>query len=119
VLPPLAVTTAGAAVALYNGYFGAGSGILVITLLLLTTESVVHRANGLKNVILVVADVLPAVVFAVVGTVVWRAAWPLGVGAVIGGLVGPSVARRVPQAALRVFIGCCGVLLAAYLFLRG
>lgn len=114
-LHPVVVGSAGAVVALYNGYFGAGSGILLITLLLLTTESVVHRANGLKNVILVAADVLPAVVFAVVGTVVWRAAWPLGAGAVVGGLVGPSVARRLPESLLRVLIGCCGVALAVFL----
>jgi hypothetical protein len=117
-LHPLVVGVAGAAVALYNGYFGAGSGIVMITLLLLTTESAVHRANGLKNVILLAADVLPAVVFAAVGTVVWRAALPLAAGAVAGGLVGPSVARRLPEALLRVLIGCCGVALAAYLFLR-
>lgn len=118
VLRPLAVTVSGAGVALYNGYFGAGSGILMITLLLLTTEAVVHRANGLKNVILLAADVLPALVFALVGTVVWRAAWPLGLGAVVGGLIGPSVARRLPEAVLRILIGCCGIGLAVYLFLR-
>lgn len=118
-LRPLAVGVAGAGVALYNGYFGAGSGILVITLLLLTTESVVHRANGLKNVILVAADVLPAVLFAVLGAVVWRAVWPLALGAVVGGLIGPSVARRLPEALLRILIGCCGIALAVYLFVRG
>ena len=118
VLRPLAVSVSGAGVALYNGYFGAGSGILMITLLLLTTEAVVHRANGLKNVILLSADVLPALVFALVGTVVWRAALPLGLGAVVGGLVGPSVARRLPEAVLRILIGCCGIGLAVYLFLR-
>ncbi len=47
---------AGAGVAVYNGYFGAGSGILLIALLLLTTEPVLHRANALKNVVLVAAD---------------------------------------------------------------
>jgi uncharacterized membrane protein YfcA len=108
----------GGGVALYNGYFGAGSGILLITLLLLTSEPVLHRANALKNVILVAADLLPAVLFAVVGTVVWHAAWPLGLGALVGGLVGPTVARRLPEAVLRVLIGCCGVALAAYLFVR-
>ena len=102
----------GAGVALYNGYLGAGSGILMITLLLLTTESVLHRANGLKNVILLLADVLPALVFVLVGSVVWRAAWPLGLGALAGGLIGPSVARRLPEALLRVLIWCCGIGLA-------
>jgi hypothetical protein len=36
----------------YNGYFGAGSGILLIALLLLTSEPVLHRANAAKHVLL-------------------------------------------------------------------
>lgn len=117
--PPRALLAVGAgAVALYNGYFGAGSGILLIALLLLSIEPVLHRANALKNVILVVADVLPAVLFVLLGTVVWAAAVPLGVGAAIGGLIGPAVARRVPAAVLRVLIACCGFLLAGVLLVR-
>jgi uncharacterized protein len=117
-LPPLAVAAWGGGVALYNGYFGAGAGILLITLLLLTAEPVLHRANALKNVILVAADLLPAVLFAVLGAVVWRAALPLGAGAVVGGLIGPSVARRVPASVLRVLVGLSGLLLAVVLLLR-
>lgn len=115
-LHPALVAASGFGVAAYNGYFGAGAGILLITLLLLTAEPVLHRANALKNVILIAADLLPAVLFAVLGAVVWRAVLPLGVGAVIGGLIGPSVARRVPASVLRVLIGLCGLALAASLF---
>jgi hypothetical protein len=89
----------------------------MITVLLLSTERRLHRANALKNVILVVSDILPAVLFAMLGTVVWHAVWPLGIGALGGGLVGPSVARRVPPALLRVLIAICGLALAAYLLL--
>lgn len=117
-LSPPAVALSGAGVALYNGYFGAGSGILVIALLALTAEPVLHRANALKNVILVASDLLPAALFAALGVVVWRAAVPLGLGALVGGLIGPSVARRLPETVLRVFVGCCGVVLAVYLFVR-
>lgn len=106
-------------VALYNGYFGAGSGILLIALLLFTEEPVLHRANAMKNVILLASDVLPAVVFAVAGTVVWSAALPLGVGAVVGGVIGPSIARRVRQEIMRWFVAGCGVVLAAWLFVTG
>jgi uncharacterized membrane protein YfcA len=112
------VGVAGGAVAIYNGYFGAGSGILLIVLLVLTTEPVLHRANAMKNVILVASDVLPAVLFAVLGTVVWHAMWPLALGAVIGGLIGPSVARRLPAPVLRVSIALCGFALAVYLSVR-
>jgi uncharacterized membrane protein YfcA len=117
-LHPALVAISGAGVAAYNGYFGAGSGILMIALLLITTEPVLHRANALKNVILLAADILPAVLFAVLGTVVWRSMWPLAIGAVLGGLIGPSIARRVPAVILRVLIGLCGFGLAVYLFLH-
>jgi len=103
-------------VALYNGYFGAGSGILLIALLLFTKEPVLHRANAMKNVILIASDLLPAVLFVIVGSVVWSAAVPLGVGALIGGLIGPTVARRVDHRIMRWLIALCGFALAAWLF---
>lgn len=103
-------------VALYNGYFGAGSGILLIAVLLFTEEPVLHRANAMKNVILLASDVLPAVLFAVAGTVAWHAAIPLGLGAVVGGLIGPSIARRVRQEVMRWLIALCGFALAVWLY---
>jgi uncharacterized membrane protein YfcA len=117
-LHPILVGISGTGVAIYNGYFGAGSGILMIALLLLTTEPILHRANSLKNVILFAADVLPAVLFTILGAVVWHAALPLALGALIGGLIGPSIARRVPAGVLRILIGACGFALAIALFLR-
>ncbi|WP_298226393.1 sulfite exporter TauE/SafE family protein [Gryllotalpicola sp.] len=114
----LAAGAFGAGVALYNGYFGAGSGILMIALLMLTTEPVLQRANALKNVILVAADVLPAVVFVLTGTVLWSAVWPLGVGALVGGLIGPPVARRIRPDVLRILVAVCGFALALWLLIR-
>lgn len=110
-----AITAGIGGVALYNGYFGAGSGILMIALLLLTAEPVLHRANSMKNVILVASDILPAVVFAFTGAVVWGAAVPLGLGALAGGLVGPAIARRVSHRLMRWLIACCGFALAGWL----
>jgi len=105
------------AVAVYNGYFGAGSGILLIALLLLTAEPVLHRANAAKNVILAASDLLPAVLFAFTANVVWTAAIPLGTGTVIGGLIGPSIARRARHDILRVLIACTGFTLAIWLLI--
>lgn len=113
-------TTAAAmtGVTVYNGYFGAGSGVLMIAVLLLTVEPRMLRANALKNVLLVSADLLPAALFAIFGHVVWSAALALGVGTLLGGLVGPSVARRIPKDALRILIALSGFGLAVWLFLH-
>jgi uncharacterized membrane protein YfcA len=112
------IAISGTGVSVYNGYFGAGSGILLIALLLLTTEPVLHRANSLKNVILFAADLLPALLFAILGTVVWHAVWPLGAGALLGGLIGPTIARRVRPGVMRTLIAACGFVLAGWLLLR-
>jgi hypothetical protein len=111
-----ATASAVTGVAIYDGYFGAGSGVLMIAVLLFTVEPRLLRANALKNVILVVADVLPAVLFAIFGHVVWSAALALGAGTLLGGLLGPSVARRIPRGALRIGIAVSGLALAVWLF---
>lgn len=116
-VPPLATLLIGALVAVYNGYFGAGSGILMIAVLMLTAQFPLVRANAMKNVLLVAADILPAVLFAFSGNVVWWAMWPLLVGSWMGGLIGPSVARRVNPSVLRWLIGACGIALALVLWL--
>jgi uncharacterized membrane protein YfcA len=110
--------TAMTGVTIYNGYFGAGSGVLMISLLLLTVEPRLLRANALKNVLLVAADILPAVLFVIFGHVVWPAVIALGVGTLAGGLIGPSVARRIPTRPLRILIALSGFVLALWLFLH-
>lgn len=52
----------------------------MITVLMLTTEPVLHRANSLKNVILVAADIAPAVLFALLWKVVWVGRLTFGCG---------------------------------------
>ena len=102
-------------VAAYSGYFGAGAGILILSVMLLLIEPHLARANALKNAILTVADLVPAVTFAFFGPVAWSAAVPLAVGSILGGLVGPMITRRAPAAQLRVVIAMLGFGLAGWL----
>jgi uncharacterized membrane protein YfcA len=104
------------AVSVYGGYFGAGSGVMVLALLLLTVESNLARANALKNVILGVADVVAAIGLAVFGPVRWAAALPLALGLLAGSRIGPSVTRRVPAGLLRVLAASAGLGLAIELW---
>nr|WP_269327484.1 sulfite exporter TauE/SafE family protein [Kineosporia mesophila] len=103
------------AVGVYNGYFGAGTGIMLLTILMVTAESRLVHANALKNVLLGVADVVAAVLFAVFGPVDWAAAVLLGLGCLAGGAVGPVIARRLPASLLRRIIGVLGLLIAGWL----
>ena len=48
------------AVGIYDGYFGAASGVMTLAVLMLTVETQLVRANAIKNTMLGVADVVAA-----------------------------------------------------------
>lgn len=103
------------ALSVYNGYFGAGSGVLLLALLLLTTEPQLAAANALKNMLVGAATITSAVLFALFAHVDWAAVAPLATGTFAGSLVGPMVARRLPPGLLRWLVAITGLALAARL----
>jgi hypothetical protein len=103
-------------VSVYNGYFGAGSGVMVLALLLLTVDRDLAQANALKNVMLGIVDVVAATGFAFFGPVRWTSALPLAVGLFAGSRFGPSVTRRVPGNVIRVLAALAGLGLAIRLW---
>lgn len=105
-------------VCVYSGYFGAGSGVMVLALLLVTSDEGIPRANALKNVILGVADVVAAVGFLLFGPVRLSAAAFLALGLLVGSFLGPRITRRVPGAFLRAVVAAMGVSLAAWLWVH-
>ncbi|MBO0708160.1 MAG: sulfite exporter TauE/SafE family protein [Candidatus Dormibacteraeota bacterium] len=88
-------------VSLYNGYFGAGSGVLTLVLLLVLVEPDLVRANALKNMLIGAASIISAATFAFSGSVRWLDVLPLALGLFVGSLLGPVVARRLPSWLLR------------------
>jgi uncharacterized membrane protein YfcA len=101
----------------YNGYFGAGSGVLLLALLLLTTEPSLVAANALKNMVVGAATITSAVLFAVFAHVDWAAVAPLAAGMFTGSLIGPRAARRLPPGLLRWLVALTGLALAIRLWI--
>lgn len=102
----------------YNGYFGAGSGVLTLALLLLTTEPLLATANAMKNMVVGAATITSAALFAVLTRVDWAAVAPLALGLFAGSLAGPWVARRLPARVLRWLVALMGLALAVRLWLN-
>jgi uncharacterized protein len=102
-------------VGIYDGYFGAASGIMTLAVLMLTVETQLVRANAFKNALLGVADVVAAASFIIFGPIYWTAAISLGAGYAVGGSIGPLVARRISTDVLRVVIAVAGFGLAGWL----
>lgn len=105
------------AVSGYNGYFGAGSGVMMLTLLLLTADARIARANALKNMLVGAAAIASAALFAVLVTVNWAVLAPLAAGMLAGSTVGPRAARRLPSGLLRWLVALTGLGLAVRLWM--
>lgn len=105
------------ALSVYNGYFGAGTGVLLLTLTLATTDRSLARANALKNMLVGAASIAATVLFAVISPVDWTAVAPLAVGLFAGSTIGPKIARRLPPAILRWLVALLGLAFALRLWL--
>jgi uncharacterized membrane protein YfcA len=106
-----------AALSFYNGYFGAGAGVLLLSLTLLTVDSQLTRANALKNMLVGAASIASAVTFAILAKVDWTVVAPLAAGMLAGSALGPRVARRIPPGLLRWLVALMGLAFALHLWL--
>jgi len=116
--PPrrLPVFVATMAVCFYVGYFGAGAGFLLITLLSLFGYRDLHEINALKVVSTTLANGVAFILFVANGQVVWRYCLLAMAACAIGGYASARLARRVPQPVLRGIVIFIGFSMAAWFF---
>jgi uncharacterized protein len=105
-------------VCFYIGYFGAGAGFLIITLLSLFGFQNLHEINALKVVSTTMANGIAFLIFVVSGQVIWRYCLLAMVTCAIGGYTSARFARRVPQQFLRALVVIIGLSMAAWFFWR-
>jgi uncharacterized membrane protein YfcA len=106
------------AVCFYIGYFGAGAGFLLITVLSLFGYQDLNEINALKVSTTTLANGIAVVIFAVSGKVVWPFCLLAMVVCAIGGYSSARLARRVPQPVLRGLVVFIGLFMAAWFFWR-
>ena len=105
-------------VCFYIGYFGAGAGFLLITLLSLFGFEDLNDINALKVVSTTMANGIAFVIFVVDGQVIWRYCLLAMVTCAIGGYSSARLARKVPQPVLRGLVVFIGLGMAAWFFWR-
>ncbi len=106
-------------VAIYEGYFGAGSGILILAILGFLGLSDIHTRNGLKGYFVVAIDGVASAYFLYRGAVNLKAAGIMVVGAFAGGYAGARFARRIGREKARVAVIVIGLILGVILLARG
>jgi uncharacterized membrane protein YfcA len=118
--PPrlLFVSLATAVVCFYIGYFGAGAGFLLITLLSLFGFQDLHEINALKVVATTMANGIAFLIFVIGRQVEWRYCLLAMVTCAVGGYTSARFARRIPQPFLRGIVIVIGFSMAAWFFWR-
>lgn len=105
-------------VTMYIGYFGAGAGFLVMSLLALFGIENVNQINALKVVTTTIANGVAVLLFIQQGQVLWQYCLLMMVTGAIGGYVGGRSARRVNARYMRGFVTLLGFAMAGYFFWR-
>lgn len=104
--------------AVYGGYFGGALGVILITTLSLFAHDRLVRLNALKGLLSLVVATVTVVYFSIGAPVHWPAVAVLAPTTLIGGYIGARVARRSPEAVLRVAVVLLGVAVGVYLLLN-
>jgi uncharacterized membrane protein YfcA len=103
-------------VCFYIGYFGAGAGFLIITLLSLFGFENLNEINALKVAATTSANGIAFLIFVVGGQVEWRYCLMAMVACAIGGYASARLASNIPQPVLRGVVIAIGFGMAAWFF---
>ena len=101
----------------YGGYFGAGSGVMMMAVLGFGLDIDLKIINALKTLAVMAANVVATIIFLVLADLDWLAIALLAGGSVVGGYVGSHIGRRLPSGVLRTLIVVVG--LTAFVLLLG
>lgn len=105
-------------VSIYGGYFGAGMGMIILTLLGLLGQDDLHANIGLKNVTALATNGIAVVAFVVAGAVIWKLALLLAVGTLTGGWMGAELARMAGRERTRWAVIAIGVVMTLALMIH-
>lgn len=106
-------------VGIYSGYFNAGAGVMMLTLL-----TVVNRGqsfavnNALKNVAMTATNTMAVIIFAIETAIYWHYVLPLFIGNILRGILGPIIVRHLPGRLMQIIVGIGALILAISLVIR-
>lgn len=102
-------------VGIYNGYFGAASGLLMIAILSRIVGGNYARYNAVRNLASFMGNLCSSLIFIKTLPIAWNTVFPLVVGLFIGGYLGPIVVRCIPSQLIKKGVGVFAIILAVIL----
>jgi uncharacterized membrane protein YfcA len=113
----LALASAVFIASIYGSFFGAGLGVLLLAVLGIYMQDHLQRLNGLKSLLSLLVVLAGVLIYLFSGRARLDLVAVLLVSSYIGGVLGGSVARKIPQNALRWVI--CGLGAAVAIVMLG
>jgi uncharacterized protein len=115
VVPSRTTSVFAALTGVYGGYFGAGSGVMMVAVLALGLDLDLRVVNALKTLAVLAGNLTAGLIFVLVADVDWEAVLLLAAGSVVGGYVGARVGRRLPPEVFRGLVVLAGIAAALLL----
>lgn len=103
-------------VCFYIGYFGAGAGFLVMSLLALFGIESINQINALKVCTTTLANGIAVLTFIVEKQVLWQHCVLMMVTAAVGGYLGARYSRGLNPRLMRAVVVTIGLSMSAYFF---
>lgn len=89
---------------IYGGYFGAGQGIVLMTVVTLSGVEDLQEANAIKNAVATIVSLIAVIILAFKGLVLWNYGILMIIGAILGVYLGGRFAKGLSKQALRYFV---------------
>lgn len=101
-------------IAVYGGYFGAGIGVLMLSLYSLTLDTTIHSMMGIRSICATAINATAVVVFIAGHRIDWLVAALVAAGSIAGAGAGATTIRRLDPALARriVLVVAWGMILA-------
>jgi uncharacterized protein len=105
-------------VCFYVGYFGAGAGFLLMSVLSVFGIQNINQVNALKVIATTTANGIAVVTFIFGGRIIWKYCLLMMLAAAVGGYLGAHSSRRLDPKVMRMIVVVIGFGMAAYFFWR-
>jgi uncharacterized protein len=103
-------------VCFYIGYFGAGAGFLLMSVLSIFGIQNFNQVNALKVIATTTANGIAVVTFIVEKQILWKYCLLMMIAAAVGGYLGAHYSRRMNPKYMRMLVVVIGLSMAAYFF---
>lgn len=104
---------------IYGSYFGAGLGIILLSILASFIHEDLQQLNGIKMFLSLVIATVGFVIYAFYAPVDWPAVATMAIATLLGGYLGAGVARKLSQKALKISVISFGYIIGTIILIKG